>query len=244
MSLKIRLIKKVPGFSLDVEWEAKNELVVLFGYSGAGKSMTLQLMAGLMQPDEGFVYLNGNVLFDSKRKINLPPQKRPFGYVFQDNTLFPHMTVKKNILYGGTHLEKTAKESKFREMIEVFHLQGLENKFPYEISGGQRRRVALAMVLMRGPEALLLDEPLSALDRHIKLEIMKLLRELKQKLDIPIVLVTHDIFEALSLADKMVIYVNGRIAQLGTPQEILHNPSTFEVEKLLSTGELFSKIAL
>jgi molybdate transport system ATP-binding protein len=242
MKLFIKLVKKVAGFFLNVEWEADEEIVVLFGPSGAGKSITLKLIAGLMEPDEGFVKLNGDVLYDRKRKINVPPQKRPFGYVFQDSTLFPHMTVKGNIAYGGKHIEKGSLEHRVRQMIKDFHLEGLEDKFPNEISGGQKRRVALAMALMREPKALLLDEPLAALDSQIKLEVMELLREVREKFAIPIVFVTHDIFEALSLADKMVIYINGRIAQIGAPLEIFNNPISQDVERLLCARELFEEI--
>ncbi|MGB9607250.1 MAG: ABC transporter ATP-binding protein [bacterium] len=242
MSLCIKFIKTLPGFSLDVEWEADDEFVVLFGHSGAGKSMTLRLIAGLTEPDEGFVKLNGDVFYDSERKINVPPQKRPFGYVFQDSTLFPHMTVKGNIAYGGKHLDKRTLEQRIKQMMEVFQLEGLENRFPHQISGGQKRRVALAMALMREPKALLLDEPLSALDSQIKLEVMELLREVKERFNIPVVFVTHDIFEALSLADKMIIYINGRVAQIGTPYEVFNNPANQDVEKLLSARELFQEI--
>jgi len=244
MSLSVRLFKRFPGFTLDVEWHVDNEFVILFGYSGSGKSTTLELIAGLKRPDKGFVRLNGEVLYDSERGICLPPQKRHIGYMFQDSTLFPHMKVWKNIAFGGKHLDKAKREEKVMEMIEIFHLKGLEDKFPSEISGGQKRRVALAMVLMREPKALLLDEPLSALDSPIKMEVMDLLGEVKRRFSIPIVLVTHDIFEAVSLADKMVIYIDGKVAQIGTPYEIMDNPLTPEVERLFSTRELLSKIPL
>ncbi|MBC7327296.1 ATP-binding cassette domain-containing protein [bacterium] len=243
MSLSVKLVKNVPGFSLDVEWEANNEFVVLFGYSGAGKSMSLQIIAGLLKADEGYVYLNGDVLFDSKRGIDLPPQKRQLGYVFQNHTLFPHMPVWKNIAYGGKHLSKREREERIRRMIKEFHLEGLENRFPSQISGGQKRRVALATVLMREPKALLLDEPLSALDSPIKMEIMKLLREVKERFNIPIVLVTHDIFETFTLADKVVVYIGGRVAQIGAPYEVFRNPANPEVARLFCAQEIFQNIA-
>jgi molybdate transport system ATP-binding protein len=242
MSLAIKLFKNLPGFSLNVEWQAEEEFVVLFGPSGAGKSITLKLIAGLMEPDEGFVKLNCDILYDSERKINVPPQKRPFGYVFQDSTLFPHMTVKENIAYGGKHIDKGSLEQRVRQMIKDFHLEGLEDKFPSEISGGQKRRVALAMALMREPKALLLDEPLTALDIQIKVEVMELLKEIKEKFLIPIILVTHDILEAFSIAEKMIIYRNGRILQMGTPAEILNNPINEDVERLLYAKDIFQEL--
>lgn len=237
-------MKKLPGFSLDVEWQAGDEFVVLFGYSGAGKSMTLQLIAGLLEPDEGFVYLDDEVLYDSEKEICLPPQKRHIGYMFQDSTLFPHMRVEKNIAFGGKQFDRITREEKVREMIEIFHLKGLEDKFPSQLSGGQKRRVALAMVLMREPKVLLLDEPLSALDGPIKMEVMELLRDVRLRFHIPIVFVTHDIFEVLNLADKVIIYIGGKVAQMGGPYEVFRNPATAEVEKLLSARELARKISL
>ncbi|MGB9798093.1 MAG: ATP-binding cassette domain-containing protein, partial [bacterium] len=144
--------------------------------------------------------------------------------------------------YGGKHLDKRTLEQRIKQMMEVFQLEGLENRFPHQISGGQKRRVALAMALMREPKALLLDEPLSALDSQIKLEVMELLREVKERFNIPVVFVTHDIFEALSLADKMIIYINGRVAQIGTTYEVFNNPANQDVEKLLSARELFQEI--
>lgn len=244
MKLSVKLVKNLPGFSLDVEWQVGDELAVLFGYSGSGKSMTLRLIAGLVHPDEGFVHLNGEVLYDSEKGICLPPQKRHIGYMFQDSTLFPHMRVWDNIAFGGKQFDKLTRKEKVEEMIEIFHLRGLENKFPSQISGGEKRRVALAMVLMREPKALLLDEPLSALDSPIKIEVMELLREMRQRFRIPMVLVTHDIFEVMGLADKVIIYVNGKVAQMGNLYEIFNNPATPEVERLLSGRELLQKISL
>jgi molybdate transport system ATP-binding protein len=169
--LSVKLIKKVQGFSLDVQWQIGNELAVLFGYSGAGKSMTLQSIAGTLTPDEGYVSAGGSVYYDSTFKVEEPPQKRPFGYVLQDLALFPHMTVSDNVSYGAHGLIRAECRQRCGEMISLFRLRGLEKKFPAELSGGQKQRVALARALMRRPEALLLDEPFSALDHPIRLEM-------------------------------------------------------------------------
>ncbi len=171
MGLSLQLRKKVDGFALEVEWAIEEELAVLFGYSGAGKTMTLQMIAGLMKPDQGSIHLGGQVLFDSRAGINVPPQDRSIGYVFQDLALFPHMTVRGNIMYGANGLGKKERREKTREMIEIFHLEGLSEKKPAEISGGQRQRVALARALIRRPKLLLLDEPFSALDHPLRLEM-------------------------------------------------------------------------
>jgi molybdate transport system ATP-binding protein len=240
MGLSVALKKKVNGFSLKVEWEIGDELAVLFGYSGAGKSMTLQAISGLMEPDEGTIKLNGIVYFDSALKINVPPQLRSCGYVFQDLALFPHMTVKDNIRYGANGLGKREREAALGEMIRTFRLNGLENNLPSEISGGQKQRVALARALIRRPDLLLLDEPFSALDNPVRVEMRKILRDIRREFTIPIILVTHDIFEAYTMADRIIICSGGRIVQTGSPEEIIHSPISPDVEALINPQNLFN----
>jgi molybdate transport system ATP-binding protein len=232
MGLSVKLVKRVKGFTLDVAWEIGDELVVLFGNSGTGKSMTLQCIAGLMEPNEGFVRSNGDLFFDHSLKINVPPQKRSFGYVFQDRVLFPHMTVRGNIAYGLKGLQKSEIQEKAEEMIKLFHLEGLEDMTPSKISGGQKQRVALARALIRRPEALLLDEPFTALDNPIRLEMRRLLRDIRNEFDIPVVLVTHDVFEAYTMADKIIVYAGGRIIQTDSPAAIFRFPADLEPKAL------------
>ncbi len=222
------------GFTLDVEWNIGNEVAVLFGYSGAGKSVTLQLIAGLLTPDDGLITLNDRVLYDHAKGLVLPPRERGFGYVFQDLALFPHMTVKGNILYGAGGLARDAREQRATEMTSLFSLQGLENKFPGELSGGQKQRVALARALARKPEALLLDEPFNALDNPIRQEMQRILLEIGREFLIPIVLVTHDLREASVLAGKMIVYANGRVIQSGRPAEMFSSASNPDVKRLLA----------
>ena len=232
MGLSLKLSKQVNGFRLDVEWAMENELAVLFGFSGAGKSMTLQLIAGLLQPDEGWIYSGNRTLFDSRSGINLAPQDRSIGYVFQNLALFPHMTVKGNILYGAGGIKNEMKDEQVRKMMETFHLVGLESRYPSEISGGQQQRVALARALIRRPDLLLLDEPFSALDNPLRMEMQKFLKEVRKEFNIPLLLVTHDLSEAFSLADKIIVYSQGRIAQIGPPKDIGLNPVDAEVKSL------------
>jgi len=236
MGLSVHLKKKVKGFNLDVAWEIDNELTVLFGYSGSGKSMTLQLIAGLLMPDSGLVRIGGTTLFDSSRRINVPSQQRQLGYVFQDLALFPHMTALDNILYSSNNLEKSEKRERAGEMIDAFHLDGLEKKYPAKLSGGQKQRVAFARALMRKPEALLLDEPFSALDNPLRIEMRHFLKDIKEKVNMPIVFVTHDAAEAYAVADTMIVYSNGTILQIGTPKEVFENPWSAEVEILVNAG--------
>jgi molybdate transport system ATP-binding protein len=237
MGLSVKLSKQVDGFTLDVEWQINNELAVLFGYSGAGKTMTLQMIAGLMKPDGGYVRLHDKSFFDSSLHINLPPQERSFGYVFQDLALFPHMTALNNILYGSDGLHKSEKRERAGEMIEAFHLEGLEEKYPAELSGGQKQRVAFARALMRRPDVLLLDEPFSALDNPLRIEMRRFLKYIKNRFDVPIVLITHDVTEAFTVADTLIVYSNGKVIQTGTPKDVLDNPLNSEVEMLINTKE-------
>jgi molybdate transport system ATP-binding protein len=234
MGLSVSLKKKVTGFFLEVEWEIGDELAVLFGYSGAGKSMTLRSLAGIATADEGRIVLDGKVYLDSAAGINEPPQKRPFGYVFQDLALFPHMTLKENIVYGGKGISSSERNERANEMIGLFRLKGLERKLPSEISGGQKQRVALARALIRRPDLLLLDEPFSALDNPVRVEMRKTLGDIRREFRIPIVLVTHDMFEAYTMADRMIIYAGGRIVQAGSPEEIIHSPISPDVEALIN----------
>jgi len=230
MGLSVRLLKRVKGFSLDVTWEMGNELAVLFGPSGAGKSMTLQCIAGLLTPDAGWVRANGDLFFDPSQNINVPAERRSFGYVFQDRVLFPHMTVKGNIAYGLGGVPRSETERKVKEMIALFHLKGLEEMFPSEISGGQKQRVALARALIRRPDALLLDEPFSALDNTIRVEMRRLLQEVRSEFNIPVVLVTHDVFEAYTMADTVILYSNGKVLRTGPPAQIFPFPTSFSQE--------------
>ncbi|MEW6108995.1 MAG: ATP-binding cassette domain-containing protein [Nitrospirota bacterium] len=232
--LSLKLIKRVNGFSLDVQWAAGNELTAIFGYSGAGKSMTFQMIAGISEPDEGFIMLGEKVYYDSSRKVNLPPQLRSCGYVLQDLSLFPHMTVKGNILYGAKGMGRTEREKTAKELIGTFRLGGLEDNFPCDISGGQKQRVALARALMRRPAVLLLDEPFSALDNPIRIEMRKLLKDVRKEFRIPVILITHDIIEAYEIADRMIVYSDGRVQQTGSPEEVVSGPANDEVSKLVN----------
>jgi len=237
MGLTVAVRKRVNGFALDSSWEIGNELAVLFGYSGAGKSLTLQLIAGLMKPDSGVITTNGKACFDSTKNIDIPPQHRSFGYVFQDLALFPHMTVKDNILYGAKGVAKDEGMARLSGMIESFRLNDLENKFPAEISGGQKQRVAFARALIRRPDVLLLDEPFSALDNPLRVEMRAFLLQIRKDFDIPVVLVTHDVVEAYTMPDALIVYVNGRVVQKGAPLEVFSNPLTEEVKELVSARD-------
>ncbi|HKN18556.1 MAG TPA: ATP-binding cassette domain-containing protein [Dissulfurispiraceae bacterium] len=234
MGLSVQLKKKIGGFSLDVAWEIGDELAVLFGYSGSGKSMTLQMITGLIRPDEGFVRDDSKIFFDSVSGVDTPPQARTFGYVFQDLALFPHMNVMRNILFGAPDVPKQEKFSRAKAMIEAFKLVGLENRYPSEISGGQKQRVAFARALIRHPELLLLDEPFSALDKPLRIEMRRFLQEIRMQFGIPVILVTHDFDEAAFLAEKIIVYSHGKVAQIGSLAQVVEQPASQEVQMLVN----------
>jgi molybdate transport system ATP-binding protein len=234
MGLSVCLKKQFNGFDIDVTWEIGNELAVLFGFSGAGKTVTLKMIAGLISPDKGYIRSGGNNLFESDLMINLPPQSRRIGYVFQDLALFTHMSVEKNIAYGlNGKLNKNDRRRKIDEMISLFQLTGLEKRFPSEISGGQKQRTACARALIQTPDALLMDEPFCALDNPIRLEMQKVVKDIQRSFNIPVIFVTHDIFEAISIADKIIVYAGGRVHQIGSPEEVMDHPATSETASLI-----------
>jgi len=239
MGLSVKLLKKVKGFTLDVEWQIGNEVAVLFGSSGAGKSMTLQLIAGLMEPDAGFIRSNGNIFFDKPSGINISPQQRSLGYVFQDRNLFPHMTVRENIAYGLRGKSKEERYTRVSDMIRLFRLEGLENMPPSEISGGQKQRVALARALIERPKALLLDEPFTALDSSLRFEMRRLLQEVRNEFEIPVILVTHDLEDAYLLGNHIMIYIDGKVEQAGERDDILQKPQSRRVAQILGLRNLF-----
>ena len=213
MVLSAQFSKKFQGFNLDIKWTMGNELVVFFGPSGAGKSVTLKMISGLMSADEGSLYLHGEELFNSQTEKNVRVQERNIGYLLQNQSLFPHMSVKENIIFGAN---RRVKESELAEELDhflsYFDIKGLEQKYPHEISGGQRQRVALAMNLIRRPRLLLLDEPFSALDDDLRVKMRRYLLDVRKRFNIPMILVTHDRNEAQAVADKIFNFKNGTIS--------------------------------
>ena len=204
----------------------KGEFFSLLGPSGCGKTTLLRIIAGLDLPDEGTVIIGGTDAED------IPAHKRPVNTVFQSYALFPHMTVRGNITYGASGPSQSETRRKVDEMIRLFRLGGLEEHFPSEISGGQKQRVALARALIREPEALLLDEPFSALDVPIRLEMARLVKEIQNEFHIPIVLVTHDVFEGYTLADRIIVYSGGKTVRTGSPSEVFYFPRGLDLERL------------
>lgn len=231
MSLFVDIRKKLKGFYLNVSFETNGEYLGILGASGSGKSMTLKCIAGIETPDEGRIVLNGKVLFDSKEKINLKPQERNIGYLFQNYALFPNMTVEENIGIGLIE-SKEKKKDKINEMIRLFQLSGLEKKYPSELSGGQAQRVALARAIIYKPDILMLDEPFSALDSYLKEKLQTDILELLKFYDKEVLMVTHSRNEVYKFCENVVIIEKGKSILIGNTKEVFKNPKLKEVATL------------
>lgn len=220
-------------------------ITVLFGPSGCGKTTVLRCLSGLERPDEGQIEFDGQPWFDATRHICLSPQQRGIGFLFQEYALFPHLTVADNIGFGLWGTSSAERRRCLTEMLDRFDLSGLEQRFPHQISGGQQQRVALARVLVRQPKLLLLDEPLSALDAGLREQLRLELRRLLAGFEIPVIVVTHDRIEAITLADQVAVMESGRIRQIGAVQEVFTRPNGLIVARIVGvetivTGEVLS----
>jgi molybdate transport system ATP-binding protein len=202
---------------VDLALEVGRETVALVGPSGAGKTTVLRAVAGLVRPDRGRIALDEEIWLDAERGIDLPPEARSVGYVFQDYALFPHLSVRKNVAFGGAE--------RVDELLERFGIRQLAQARPADISGGERQRAALARALARGPAVLLLDEPLSALDAHTRNAVRAELQELLREVRLPTLLVTHDFEDAAALADRIGVVLDGRLLQVGTATELVLEPA-------------------
>jgi molybdate transport system ATP-binding protein len=228
-----------PSFSMQCSFDTGSEFSVLFGCSGSGKTTALRCIAGLENPDAGTIKINDTLYFDSKKKVNLPPQKRRIGYMFQENALFPHMNVRQNIDFGLKGLSSMDKAVRLDEMLGLVGIEELELAYPDELSGGQKQKVALARALAPNPDVLLLDEPFSSLDTVVRLKLRKELQTIQKKLGIPVIFITHDPVEAFTMADRMVVFDNGRVQQMGSPEDVFYHPKTRYVAELVGFSNLF-----
>ena len=242
--LEVRLKKSfptssgTPGFLLDIQFRASDGMTVLFGPSGSGKSLTLDLIAGFSRADEGRLLLSDRLLLDVATGINLSPQDRRCGYVFQRTTLFPHLTLRQNLELAGARTPKLERHRRIASLLESFALSDLASRYPEQLSGGQRQRGGIARSLMANPSLLLLDEASNGLDAARREELYQILQRVRDEFKIPILLVTHDLDEAFLLADQMLVLIDGKIVQRGSPREILLQPATPSVANLLGAFNL------
>ena len=236
--LEVKIKKALPGFNLEVDFTINEEILSILGPSGSGKTMTLRCIAGLLQPDEGHIELSGKVLFDSTSRINLPPQQRKVGFVFQNYALFPHLTVNENIAYGIRHWPKHEVNARVSWLLGKMHIQGLGQRYPRQLSSGQQQRVALARALSHEPEVLLLDEPFSALDtpRRERLELELLALQHFYKGDI--LFVTHDLAQGYKLGSRIAVYEAGRIVQFDSKHNVIASPTNRTAARLTGVKNL------
>ena len=226
------------GFELSVTFTAGDEITVLFGPSGAGKTLTLESIAGFVRPDSGYVRLAGETLFDSDRGSFLPARRRHCGYVFQKDALFPHMSLRRNLEFAAADLKPLQRERRILQVLESFRLGTLAGRRPHELSGGERQRGAIARTLVNQPRLLLLDEPARGLDVGLRRQLYDILRQIRSEYRLPMLLVTHNLEEAFELGDRMLVYRQGRIVQQGPPREVYERPASTAVAELLGLSDV------
>lgn len=220
MTLSIAVRKQLGAFALDVALETGPGVTALFGRSGSGKTSLVNLIAGLVRPDRGRIVLDGRVLVDTEAGIFVAPGKRRLGYVFQEGRLFPHLSVRSNLLYGRWLTPAARRWSHLDEVVELLGLGALLGRMPRDLSGGEKQRVAIGRALLASPECLLMDEPLAALDRERKAEILPFIERLRDARRLPIVYVSHSVEEVARLADQVVLIDGGRVTTVGPVGEV------------------------
>jgi molybdate transport system ATP-binding protein len=240
MDLSIDVQKRLSAkFALNVKCAISPGVTILFGASGSGKSTLLRCVAGLLRPDSGQIKLGDQRLFDLKSRIDVLVRERRIGFLFQKLALFPHLTVLKNVEYGLNGLNKNDAQQRVENILQSFHISGLRDQKPGEISGGERQRVALARALVTNPRVLMLDEPLSALDHPTQSKIIEDLRTWNATRHIPILYVTHSQREVFALGENVVVLHDGRILSQGTPHDVLETPAYESLAQLAGFENFF-----
>ncbi|MFZ7120807.1 MAG: sulfate/molybdate ABC transporter ATP-binding protein [Eubacteriaceae bacterium] len=234
MGLYVDIEKRLNNFSLKVKFHTETDMLGLLGASGSGKSMTLKCIAGLETPDKGRIIINNNILYDSKKNINIPIRKRKIGFLFQDYALFPHLTVRENIGFGIMGITRNEKNEKIDKIIKSMRLDGLQEHYPCELSGGQQQRIALARALILEPNVLLLDEPLSALDNYLRLNILAQLEQSLSNYKGSSIYVTHNMEEAYRLCSNITILDKGKQVEVGSKEDVFNKPSS--ISSAIITG--------
>lgn len=237
MTLSVNIRQDFGGFSLAVDFSAAEPgVTALFGRSGAGKSLTVQTIAGLTRPDFGVIKINGQTVLDTRKGLFVPSRRRHVGYMFQDSRLFPHMSVKSNLLYGWKRNGRPGGAQAVSAMVEMLGVGALLDRQPNSLSGGERQRVALGRALLAGPQLLLLDEPMAALDAERKAEIMPYLERLRDEARIPILYVSHSLEEVTRLADTMILLIGGKVAAQGAIYDVMARLDLFPFAEFSEGG--------
>ena len=232
MSLKIHVIKKLGDFNLKIDLDVEDHIIGLLGYSGCGKTMTLKMIAGIVTPDSGSIVLNGRTLFDSKQKINLSVQERNIGLMFQSYALFNHMTVYENILVGMKGHDKKGQEEVIKNYLKLLEIENLKDKKPKMLSGGQKQRVALARILAQKPEILMLDEPFSALDSHLRFMIEEPFKKALQSFKGTVLYVSHNRQEIYKYCDQTAVMADGQIQEIKGTEDLFMKCETVAAARL------------
>ena len=227
------------GFHLAMHFEAAAGVTVLYGPSGAGKTLTLDCIAGFVIPDTGRILLDDRILFDAQARVNLRPQLRGCGYVFQNYALFPNMTLRQNLAFAAHGLPRLERHRRIGDLLDRFRLTDLAGRYPRELSGGQKQRGSIARALIAQPKALLLDEPARGLDASLRADLNSVVLDIKQSLKTPMLLVTHDLEECLAIADIVLIVEAGAVVHRSTPLDLLRNPGGAAVARLLGGFNIY-----
>jgi len=235
MSLTVHIAHRVGAFSLDVAFEAPQGVTALFGRSGSGKTSVVNAVAGLLKPDTGHIRLGETILFDAERRVSVPVHRRRLGYVFQEGRLFPHLSVRQNLVYGSWFGPREP-GADFDQIVAMLGIDGLLERRPGGLSGGEKQRVAIGRALLANPRLLLMDEPLAALDEERKAEILPYLERLCEETAIPVLYVSHSMAEVARLATTLVLMENGRVVRAGPASEVLSDPESVPALGVRSAG--------
>ncbi len=238
--LHVAFTRQLSGFKLELEFTARREILVLFGPSGAGKTQTLNVIAGLSHPDRGEITLDSAQFFrkvDSQPLVNIPARERRVGYVFQNYALFPHLTALKNV--GYSIWKRPDARERSHALLERMQLEGFAERYPHELSGGQQQRIAIARAMAAEPHVLLLDEPFSALDHSIRQQLHEDVCRLQEDAKLIVIYVTHNLDDALGVSHRLAVMNEGRIDQIGDAQEVIDKPASREVADILGLPNVF-----
>ena len=231
--LEVKVRAQRGGFTLDAGFVSSSGVTALFGRSGSGKTTLVNAIAGLVRPDDGSITINGECLYDCSRGIDVPVERRCIGYVFQDGRLFPHLTVRGNLLYGYNLAKPARRYVEFGKVVELLGLEALLERRPANLSGGEKQRVAIGRALLASPRLLLMDEPLAALDQARKREVMRYITRLHEEVIVPIVYVSHAVEEVVQLAETVVLMADGEVVEEAEPEVFFTNPSHQRTRRFL-----------
>jgi molybdate transport system ATP-binding protein len=220
--IRVSVQKKLGTFQIDAEFELNGVAVVgLFGPSGGGKTSIINMIAGIIEPDAGEIVIETRTLYEKKSHTNIPPNRRRIGYIFQESRLFPHLSVESNLKYGWKLCKPELRRIEYDHVVDLLGIGSILRLRPSKLSGGEKQRVAIGRALLTSPELMLMDEPLSSLDRDRKAELLPFIRRLTTELKIPTIYVSHSVSEISQLAEKIVMIINGKVGEILTPENLI-----------------------